>query len=59
VEGEVEVMRVTAVVELNRGMSHHNMCTDLHHSAVLAATLVQAQETQKDQRKALAVIMLR
>jgi hypothetical protein len=57
-EEKEEVMKVTAAVELNRGMSHH-MCTDPHHSAVKAAMQVVGQETQKDQRKALAVIMHR
>jgi predicted GNAT superfamily acetyltransferase len=55
---EEEVMRVTAAVELNRGMSRQ-MHTDLHHNAVKAAMLVVGRETQKDQRKALAVIMHR
>jgi hypothetical protein len=58
VEEGGEVMKVTAAVELNRGMSRH-MCTDLRHSAVKAAMQVLDQETQKDQRKALAAIMHR
>jgi len=57
-EEEKEVMKVTAAVELNRGMSRH-MCIDLHHNAVKAAMQVVGQETQKDQRKVLAVIMHR
>jgi hypothetical protein len=57
-EEEGEVMKVTAAVELNRGMSHC-MCTDLHHSAVKAAMQVLGREIQRDQRKALAVIMCR
>jgi hypothetical protein len=55
--GEGQMMRVTAAVELSRGTSH--MCTDRRHSAVMAAMLAQAPETLKDQRRALAVIMLR
>jgi hypothetical protein len=51
-------MKVIAAAELNKGMSSH-MCADRCHSAVTAATLAQAQETQKDQRKALPVIMRR
>jgi hypothetical protein len=57
--GEGQMMRVTAAVELSRGTSHCHVCTDRRHSAVMAAMLAQAQETLKDQRRALAVIMLR
>jgi hypothetical protein len=56
---EWAMMRATVAVGLSRGMSRHHVCTDRHHSAVMAAMLVQDQETPKDQRKALAVIMLR
>jgi hypothetical protein len=58
VEEEEEAMKVTAAVELNRGMSRH-MCTDLHHNAVKAAMQVVGRETRKDQRKALVVIIHR